>query len=70
MVDHAKSCRLPAGCRTALFTALQRARWSVGALDVNKCVTLAFPAPHAPSHSGALAKGRLDRLTVLAVALR
>jgi hypothetical protein len=39
MVDHAKSCRWPAGCRIALFTALQRANRSVGALEVNKCVT-------------------------------
>ena len=38
---YAKSCGLPAGApkRMALFTALRGARRSVGAIDVNKCVT-------------------------------
>jgi hypothetical protein len=39
MVDHAKSCGLPAGRLIPLFTALRGAHRSVGALDVNKCVT-------------------------------
>ena len=40
MVGHAKSCGLPASAEAeALFGALRRTRRSVGALDVNKCVT-------------------------------